>query len=143
VKVTPELTRLDRNLQFYVGRCDESHVHRDRLARPDADDLLLLQYPQELHLQVQRHVADLIEEQRAAVGCLEPARSRLLRAGESTGLVSEELGLHEVLTEGSTVDGNERALAPAVLMNVPCRELLARTGFADDEHGCLAGCQAL
>ena len=42
--------------------------------------LAVLQERQELGLRLERHVADLVQEQAAAVGNLEPARSPLMRA---------------------------------------------------------------
>ena len=58
---------------------------------PTRAQLALLQHPQELHLHRQRHVADLVEEERAAVRLLETPQARLLRAGERAALVAEEL----------------------------------------------------
>ncbi len=65
----------------------------------DRPHLALLQHAQQLHLQRQRHVADLVEEQRAAVGRLEEALVRLHGAGERAARVAEELGLEQVSRE--------------------------------------------
>ena len=59
---------------------DHPHVDRNRLRRADRPHFALLQHAQQLDLQRQRHVADLVEEQRAAVGRLEQALVRLDRA---------------------------------------------------------------
>ena len=60
-----------------MGRRHQAHVDRDRLLAADAHDLALLQRAQQLDLQRGVHVADLVEEQRAAVGQLElAARAR-------------------------------------------------------------------
>jgi hypothetical protein len=48
----------------------------------DAVELALLQHAQQAGLRLRRHVADLVEEQRAAVGLLEAAGARSVRAGE-------------------------------------------------------------
>ena len=49
----------------------------DRLGRADALDLAVLEHAQQLHLHAERQLADLVEEDRAAVGRLEePLRSR-------------------------------------------------------------------
>ena len=63
----------DQRLQVLVGRADDAHVDRDLLAAADALDHAVLQEAQQLRLQRQRHVADLVEEQRAAVGDLDLA----------------------------------------------------------------------
>ena len=53
-----------------------------RLALAHALERALLQHAQQLHLQVQRQVADLVEEERAAGGQLEAPRAVAHRAGE-------------------------------------------------------------
>ena len=61
------------------------------LLAADALELLLLQHAQQLELQRRRHVADLVEEQRALVGQLEAPELALDRAGERAPLVAEQL----------------------------------------------------
>jgi acyl-CoA reductase-like NAD-dependent aldehyde dehydrogenase len=56
-----------------VGGGNHAHVDADQLAAADAEELALGQHPQQARLQRRRHVADLVEEQRAAVGLLEAA----------------------------------------------------------------------
>ena len=51
----------------------DAHVDLDRLVVADAGDLAALQHAQQLDLRGHRHVADFVEEQRAAVGVLELA----------------------------------------------------------------------
>ena len=82
---------------------------RDRVGAADGADLLLLQHAQELHLQAHRHVADLVEQQRAAVRRLEQALVGAMRARERAFLVTEELGLEQVLGHRAAVDRDERA----------------------------------
>jgi len=56
-----------------VGMRGGNHAHADtdRLRRADRQQLALGQHAQQPRLQRQRHVADLVEEQRAAVGLLD------------------------------------------------------------------------
>jgi hypothetical protein len=64
------------------------------ILRHVAADLLvdaLLKHAQQLHLHRQAHVADLVEEQRAAFGELEAALACRDRAGERAFFVTEEL----------------------------------------------------
>ena len=69
-------------LEVAVGRRDDADVDLDRLAAADALELALLQHAQQLDLHLQRQVADLVEEQRAAVGQLEAPEPARHRAGE-------------------------------------------------------------
>ena len=57
--------------------------------------LALLQDAQELGLQVDAEAADLVEEQGAAVGQLEPAELARVGARERPLLVTEQLGLEQ------------------------------------------------
>ena len=52
---------------------------RERARAAEALELVLLQHAQELGLRARAHVADLVEEQRAAVGLLEAADALLDR----------------------------------------------------------------
>ena len=63
----------------------------------DAVELAVLEHAQQLHLRGGRHVADLVEEQRAAVGLLEAAGALAIGAGEGAALVTEQLGLEQRL----------------------------------------------
>ena len=58
----------------------------------------------------ERHVADLVEEEGAAVGLLEAAPvAPLVRAGEGALLVAEQLALEERLGQRGAVDRHEGA----------------------------------
>ena len=59
----------------------------------------------------QLHVADLVEEQRAAVRLLEQAGLGGLGVGERAARVAEQLVFDEVRRDGRAVDLDERALA--------------------------------
>ena len=89
----------------------------------------------------ERHVADLVEEERAAVA---PASNRPLlrlgRAGERALLVAEQLALEQVLGDGGAVDRDERAGRARGLgvMDGARHQLLARAALAGDEHAALA-----
>ena len=96
IQVRPELPLGRPCLQVAVGGRDQPHVGPDRLVAADALERLLLQQPQDLGLQGQRHVADLVEEQRAAVALLELADAAAVGAGEGALLVAEQLALQQV-----------------------------------------------
>ena len=95
-------------MQVAVGRGDDAHVDLQRRRAADALEALLLERAQDLGLQRQRQVADLVEEQRAAMRQLELARLARDRAGERALLVAEELGLEQRLGNRGAVDGDER-----------------------------------
>ena len=74
-QILAEAAARDLLLEVAVGRGDEAHVDVDRLDAADALELALLQRAQQLDLHLDRDLADLVEEQRAAVGELEAARA--------------------------------------------------------------------
>ncbi len=72
-QVLAKLLLDDGLLQIAIGRRDHAHVHVNRAARTDASQLAVLQHTEQLGLHGQRHVADFVEEDRAAVGLFEEA----------------------------------------------------------------------
>ena len=122
-------------LQALVGRGDDAHVDADRGLAADAVELALGEHPQEPRLERQRHVADLVEEERAAVGLLEAAAALRIRPGEGAALVSEQLRLEQIRGDRSRVERDEGTLgARAVLVQRPGDELLAGARLPGDEH---------
>src|SRR5690606_14608997 len=109
-------------------------LHVARVAEPP--DALLLQDAEQLHLQRQRQLADLVEEERAAVRLLEQARLVARRVGERAAPVPEELALEQVLGDGAAVDRDEGP-RPARRPGVERAgdELLADAALAGDERG--------
>ena len=80
-----------------------------RPGRADAHEGAGLEHAQQLDLQLERHLGDLVEEQRAAVGALEVALVLPVGAGEAAPLVAEQLALDQVRRDRAAVDGEERA----------------------------------
>ena len=118
-----------------MGGGDDAHVAADRAIAADALERALLQDAQQLDLHLHRHVADFVEEQRAALGKLEAPDPRGERAGEGALLVAEQLAFEQVRRNGAAVDGHERGVCPRrQLVQVPGRQLLAGAGLAEDEH---------
>ncbi len=99
--------------QVLVGRRQHARVDAD--ARRAADGLhhLLLQHAQDLGLGLQAHVADFVEEDRAAVRQLELAAAVGHRAGERAAHVTEQLALDQLLGNRGAIDLDERPGAPA------------------------------
>ena len=135
-EILAEPPRLQLGLQILVGRGDDAGVDAEHLAAPDALELTLLQKAEELDLQRRAHLADLVEEERAAVRQLELALSLRVRAGVGAALVAEQLGLEQGVRDRAAVDRHERPVAPrAVRVDGPRQELLARSTLALDQHG--------
>ncbi len=121
---------------------DDAHVGADRLAAADGGELAFLQHPQQARLRVGWHVADLVEEQRAAGGLLEAALAAIGRPGEGAALVAEQLALDQLARDRRHVDRHERARAPpAVVVQGARDQFLAGAALAVDHHRQIRGRQ--
>ena len=84
----------------------------------------------------QRHVADFVEEQRAAVGVFELALAQSVGAGEGARLRGRTARLQQVLVQGGAVQGHERlVLARAVVVDRLGDQFLAGAVLAEDQDG--------
>jgi hypothetical protein len=61
-------------------------------------------------LHIERHVADLVEEQRAAAGATDDAGEMLGRSGERAPAMPEQLRIEHVLRSRRAVEGDEKPL---------------------------------
>jgi hypothetical protein len=112
----------------------------ERVLAADALERLLLERAQHLRLRLEAHVADLVQEERAAVGQLELAVATRQRSGEGALLVAEQLGLDQLFRDRGAVDLDERALAPHRLdVNGARDQLLAAAVLAVDQHAPVGG----
>src|SRR6266513_1317149 len=134
VEILPESRLAHALSEMLVGRRQNAYVDRPRFRPSDPADLLVLQYTQQLGLQAERQVADLVEEQRAAVRHLEQPGLGGMGVRKGAALVTEQLGLDEVLGECRTVHGDERGAATrAAFVDRPCEEFLPGPCLADDQ----------
>src|SRR5439155_938664 len=82
-QIEAELAGGDELVEIAVRRSDDAHIDIDRAVAAHALDLPLLERSQNLSLHRQRHIADLVEQARAAVRGppSAPAGTRRLAAG--------------------------------------------------------------
>ena len=90
----------------WVAPMTRTSTLRDALAA-DRAHLAVLQDAQQLGLHRERHLADLVEEERPAVGDVEEAGARRRRAGEGAAHVPEERRLEERLGDARAVLADE------------------------------------
>src|SRR5438045_3618064 len=131
-QVEPEPARGHLRREVAIRRRHDAHVGA-QVARPaDAAEGHRLQYAQQLRLHGRGQLADLVEEQRPAVGDLEQPALGRLRVGEGAALVAEQLALEERLGERRAVQLDEGLLAAAGGLGVqePRDDLLARAALA-------------
>ncbi len=122
--------------QLAVRRGDDAHVDLAIAAGAERLDLLAIDRAQKARLQVERQLADLVDEQRAPVRLHEGAVARRVRAGEGAARVTEQLALDERRRHCRAVEHDERPLgARAARVDGLGADLLAGAGLAVDQDG--------
>src|SRR5581483_9875325 len=102
----------------------------------DPLELPILEHAEQLRLRLEGQLADLVEEERAAVGQLEAADAPRVGPREGALLVPEQLALDERRRERGAVALDERAVPPRAPAVQRAREdALAGPRLSGDEHG--------
>ena len=152
IQVAAEGLFLNRLLQVHIGTRNDADIERDRLLPPDARHLARLQDAQQVDLHLVRHIADLVQKDRAVVGQLEFAGAALaLRAGERARLVAEQLALDQALGYRAAVHRHKRPAGEfATVVDRLREQFLSRTALPEQQHVrgvgacdlgvCLGGC---
>jgi hypothetical protein len=124
-QVFAELAKLHPVLQVLIGRGDDTYIGFHLIVSADAVELAILQHAQQARLQRRRHVTDFIEEQRAAIGLLEPSLALQRGPGESALFVAEELGFEQVRRDRGDIDGDKGFVGARLWLQAcatsPCR----------------------
>ena len=134
-QILPELPGGNHLVQIAIRGGDDPDIDPGLLAI-GADRLYfaILQKPQEDRLHAQAHLADFVQEQRAAIRKLQKSRLVAVGARKAALDVSEELGLEERLGQAGTIDGHEGPRLPGRRrMDAARHEILADAALARDE----------
>src|SRR5262249_31392667 len=107
VQVPSEPAVAHQGFERLIRGRDDAYVDDDRPRAAKPLDAAILQYAQDLRLRAETHVADLVEEDRAAVGGLQQALLLAVGSGEGPALVTEQLALEERVGDGGAVDRQE------------------------------------
>ena len=106
VQVGAEAPVGEHRPEVAIGRGDDTDARGARLPAAEPVDDAFLEDTEDAGLRLRGHVADLVEEQRAAVGQLELAGPRVHSGGDAA-LDAEQLHLEEVAWEGGAVERDE------------------------------------
>ena len=132
VEVLAEPALADEHVERPVGRRDQAEVDVDGSVAAEALEAALLEHAQQLGLRDQRQVADLVEEQRAAVGQLEAPGLAVVRAGEGALLVAEDFRFEQRVGQRRAVDrleaspGRGATARESCAPRLPCRRRSGR-----------------
>jgi len=140
-KILLEPPRAGERRQVGVGGADDPHVDAHGAGAPDPLEASVLDGAENFFLCLDRDQPDLVEQQRAAVGGLEPAGPVQDGARERAPVVAKEFSLDEGRGERRAVEGHERRFPAArEVMQLGCGQLLAGASLADEEHGPVDAC---
>src|SRR6187549_1188475 len=107
-QVFPEKTLPYARVEILVCGRDHPHVRLDRLVTADAIEVRIGQHAQQPRLKLLRHVADLVQEERAALGLFEAAPPLRLSTRERPAFVAEQFGFQQLARNGRRIDRDER-----------------------------------
>ena len=135
VEIFAELVAGHHFWQIAVGSGDNSHVNIDIAVAAQRAHFALLQHAQQLDLQRRGHVANFVQEQRAAFRRLEQPFTAAYRTGECAAGMTKQFGFKQLLRERATVNRNKGVLAArAGVMNCLREDLFPGSALAVDEH---------
>src|SRR6187431_486407 len=93
-------------------RCgNDANIDAARQVLPHSPHFPILQHAQQLGLRARRQLANLVEEQGAAVSFLKQSRSLSDGAGERASRVTEEFCFDQFVGQRGTIQGAEAAVA--------------------------------
>ena len=135
VEVFAKAPLADQRGQIGIGGAQDPHLRDACLARAQHFELARLQHAQQFDLAGQRQVADLIQEQSAAVGGLEAPRARAVGSRVGPSFRAEQFRLDELGGNRAAVHGDKWTRAYGrVGMHDLRNALLAGAVRARDQH---------
>ena len=107
VQVFTKCSPCDLFFEIAIGRGDQAKIHRDIFRSSDSSKGAFLQNAKQLPLHPQIEIADLVQEQRAALGAIQKAKLALMGACKRAAFMSEQLAFKQVAGNGRAVDADE------------------------------------
>ncbi len=140
-EVVAEAPRSHFAIEVAARRREDSHVDAQPLAAAHPLHLASLDGAQEPRLQREIELAELVEQERAAVGLLERAATLDEGPGERAPLVTEQRGLEQRGGDRRAVEDHERPAGPrARAVEHLGEDLFACAGLAlDDDRNVARG----
>ena len=123
-----------------MSRRDQTNIHPPVANITQPSKHFVLKHLEQLGLDVQVHVSNFIQENRALVRDFQDSALALDGSRKSSPLVPEQLGFQEVAGEPATIQVQKRlGRTPSVVVHPPRQYSLASAGFTLNEHGTVSG----
>ncbi len=126
------------HLTFQVAVAGRDHLDIDlqRLLPAETPQDPVFDRGEQLGLQLQIHLADLVQEQGASIRLLQVTAMPPLGPGEGACLVAEQLGFQKIARQGRAIDLDQRTIgAGAGMVQDARRQTLAGTSLAAEDQG--------
>ena len=134
-KIAAERAFVHGPFQIAIGRGQNSHVDGNALHASHRTNLLLLNRPQQLRLQVDWQLANFVQKYRASFSDRQQSVFRIRRPCESTADVAEQFAFDQRRHERPAIDRDERLVAENTgKVNGLRDQLLARAAFAQNQY---------
>src|SRR5262245_9115646 len=136
VQVLAECPTFDLRAKVTIGRGNQSHVARRRWRIcPNWMHLAALGETKQHRLHARAHLAEFVEEQRAAVRLAYHTGLIAVRTREASANVAEQFRFEKGFRNAAAIDGDERtSSARALVVNGTGNDFLAHSGLAEDQH---------
>ncbi len=122
--------------QIAIGREQHARVDLFFTAAADGTHLALLQDAQQASLHLERHLADFVEQEGAALAIAEQPFAIAVGAREGALHVAEQLALQQVLGDGTAIDAQRARLGTRRGgVDGTRHDFLTRAALARDQHG--------
>ena len=140
-QIIPERSVEHHFLQVAVGGGHEAHIHGNDLVPAQAFNLARLQHTQKFRLQFQRDVANFVQHQRTALSQFKAPLALRASPGKGPFFVPEKFAFHKARWHCGAVHlDHALGFARAAIVDGLGKKLLAGAGFAQQQHGAVAGC---
>src|SRR5580692_43680 len=134
-QILPEFLLPNPSFQITMRSHYHPHIHTHRLVATNALHFSFFQHPQQLGLHGQRHIANLIEKNRAVIRLLEFPNMPAARSGERSLLMSEKFRFNQLRWNRRTVQSHKRSRGPrTAFMNRPRHQLFPRPRLPEDAN---------
>src|SRR5262249_33134672 len=97
-------------LKIAMRRNHHANAYGDGLVAADTLDFSFFQHAEQFRLHGQRHIADLIEKNRSAIGLLKFSDVPASRAGKSTPFMAEQFRFDQLRWNRRAIQRDKRAL---------------------------------
>jgi hypothetical protein len=127
-------------IQVAVAGRDDPDIDLDGTVTARSLEFAVLDDPEQLALQLQRHSADFIKKKGAAVGLFQKSDLSVIRLADCTFPLPEELAFDTVRGQGCTVDRDHRhVFARTAAIDSTSDHTFTGAGLAKEQSGHIHG----